>query len=278
MRRAGTLEEALVLLAQPPGTWRPFAGGTDLMVLLAAGMLRHQQFVSIWGIRELRRIDVADDTVHLGAATTYSDLLRHETLRREFPLLLAAAAETGGAANQNQGTLGGNIANASPAADTPPVLLAYDAELEIVSVRGRRVVPYHLFHTGYKQTDLAPDELITGIRLPRRGGWNGHYRKVGARRAQAISKVCFAGTLKAEDGRITDVRLAFASVAPTVIRATATEHMLRSAALDPERIERAAATLASELAPIDDIRSTATYRLRVAQNLLREFLEARSRA
>ena len=274
LRQAATLDEAVGLLADQPGTWRPLAGGTDVMVQLAAGALAHRQYVSLWGIRELRRIDVDADIVTLGALTTFSDILRHDVLRSEFPLLGRAAADTGGIANQNRGTIGGNIANASPAADTPPALLVYDAQLELTSVRGRRTVPYERFHTGYKQMDLAPDELITAVRLPRRRGWHQHYRKVGARRAQAISKVCLAGAALVEGGRIADIRLAFGSVAPTVVRAFGAEAILRGAAVGPEALERAGAALASELTPIDDVRSTAAYRRQVAVNVLGEFLEA----
>ena len=273
LRQAATLDEAVGLLADQPGTWRPLAGGTDVMVQLAAGALAHRQYVSLWGIRELRRIDVDADIVTLGALTTFSDILRHDVLRSEFPLLGRAAADTGGFANQNRGTIGGNIANASPAADTPPALLVYDAQLELTSVRGRRAVSYERFHTGYKQMDLAPGELITAVRLPRRRGWYQHYRKVGARRAQAISKVCLAAAALVESGRIADIRLALGSVAPTVVRAFGAEAILRGAAVGPEALERAGAALAGELTPIDDVRSTATYRRQVAVNMLGEFLE-----
>lgn len=274
LRKAATLDEAVGLLADQPGSWRPLAGGTDVMVQLAAGALAHRQYLSLWGIRELRRIDVDADGVTLGALTTFSDILRHGVLRSEFPLLGRAAADTGGVANQNRGTIGGNIANASPAADTPPALLVYDAELELTSHRGRRTVLYERFHTGYKQMDLAPDELITAVRLPRRRGWYQHYRKVGARRAQAISKVCLAAAARVESGRIADIRLAFGSVAPTVVRAFGAEEILRGAAAGPEARERAGAALASQLTPIDDVRSTAAYRRQVAVNVLGEFLEA----
>src|SRR5262245_21194409 len=226
LRKAATLDEAVGVLAAEPGVWRPLAGGTDVMVQLAAGPLAHRQYVSLWGIRELRRIDADAEVVTLGALTTFSDILRHEVLRSEFPLLGRAAADTGGIANQNRGTIAGNIANASPAADTPPALLVYDAELELVSVRGRRTVPYEQFHTAYKQMNLGPDELIAAVRLPRRRGWQQHYRKVGARRAQAISKVCFAAAALVESGRIADIRLAFGSVAPTVVRAFGAEATL----------------------------------------------------
>lgn len=274
LRKAATLDEAVGVLAAEPGVWRPLAGGTDVMVQLAAGTLAHRQYVSLWGIRELRRIDVDADVVTLGALTTFSDILRHEVLRSEFPLLGRAAADTGGIANQNRGTIAGNIANASPAADTPPALLVYDAELELASVRGRRTVPYEQFHTAYKQMNLGPDELIAAVRLPRRRGWQQHYRKVGARRAQAISKVCFAAAALVESGRIADIRLAFGSVAPTVVRAFGAEATLRGAGVGPEALGRAGAALLSELTPIDDVRSTAAYRRQVAVNVLGEFLQA----
>lgn len=273
LRNAATLDAALAMLAEDAGAWRPFAGGTDLMVQLAAGTLQHRQYVNVFGLQELRYIDAASDHVTLGGLTTFSDVLGSPTLRSEFPLLCRAASETGGIANQNRGTVAGNIANASPAADTPPALLVYGAELELASVRGRRVVAYDRFHTGYKKMDLAPDELIVAIRLPRTEGWIDHYRKVGARRAQAISKVCFAARARMDGVRVADVRLAFGSVAPTVVRAVKTESVLRGNSPDREAIDAAVQTLDSELAPIDDIRSTSRYRRRVAANLTIEFLQ-----
>jgi CO/xanthine dehydrogenase FAD-binding subunit len=275
MRRARSLGETVDLLAANPGSWRPFAGGTDLMVQLAAGVLAPGKFVNIWGIEELRRIEVTEDAVRIGALVTFTDVQRDATLRREFPLLCRAAAETGGIANQNRATLGGNIANASPAADTPPALLVYDAEIELASVRGSRRIPYAAFHTGYKTMDLQPDELIASVLVPRRtAGWVHQYRKVGARRAQAISKVCFAAAARVEGGFLADVRLAFGSVGPIVIRLDATERLLRQAGITPQAIAAAVESAASEIAPIDDIRSTARYRLRVAGNLVSEFLRS----
>jgi len=264
-------------MGREPGAWQPFAGGTDLMVLLEAGKLRHRRFLNIWKLAELRGIEVTGDHVTIGALTTYTEIRRHEILAREFPLLARAAAETGGVATQNRGTLGGNIANASPAADSPPALLVYDAELELVSPSGARWVVYREFHTGYKQLRLRPGELIRSIRLPRGQPWtNQFYRKVGTRRAQAISKVCFAAAAQAENGRISELRIALGSVAPTVLRATETENLLRGERASPALHQAAQKSLAREIAPIDDIRSTARFRLRVAQNLLAEFLELMS--
>jgi CO/xanthine dehydrogenase FAD-binding subunit len=274
LRPAGSLDAVLEMLAAEPGAWRPLAGGTDLMVQLAAGALKHRQFVSLWGLRELRHVTATPASVTIGGLTTFTDVLNNDLLRTGFPLLGRAATETGGIATQNRGTIGGNVANASPAADTPPALLVYDAELELVSVRGRRIVPYDRFHTGYKQMDLAADELVGGIRLPVRAGWVQHYRKVGARRAQAISKICFAAAARLEAGRIQDIRLAFGSVAPTVVRARSAEAALRGASIDQSSIDRASAALLQDLSPIDDIRSTASYRTAVAGNLLREYLSS----
>lgn len=273
LRVASSLPEALALLAEEPGEWQPFAGGTDLMVLLEAGKLSHRNFLSVSKLADLRGIEVTGDAVALGALTTYTEILEHPVLQAEFPLLCCAARETGSVATQNRGTLGGNIVNASPAADSPPALLVYDAEVELVSIRGARRLPYHGFHTGYKKMPLAPDELLRRIRLPRRAEtWRQYYRKVGTRRAQAISKVCFAGAALVEHGTIGDTRIALGSVAPIVLRAVKTEDTLRGALVSPSVISAAKDTLARDIAPIDDIRSTARYRLRVAQNLLEEFL------
>ena len=276
MQAPRDLPAALDRLAREPGIWKPFAGGTDLMVLLEAGKLPHRRFLSIWELRELQGIEVARDHVSIGALTTYTAIRSHEILAREFPLLARAAAETGGIATQNRGTLGGNIANASPAADSPPALIVYGAELELISASGSRWLPYREFHTGYKQMNLRPDELIRRVRLPRvkaHPGARHYYRKVGTRRAQAISKVCFAATGRAESRRIADVHIALGSVAPTVLRASETEKLLRGQSLTPSLLHAAQTALAREVAPIDDMRSTATYRHHVAGNLLAEFFE-----
>jgi CO/xanthine dehydrogenase FAD-binding subunit len=273
LRAPRDLSDALDLLAREPGAWRPFAGGTDLMVLFEAGLLAHKRFVSVWRLGELTGIEVTPEHVTLGALTTYTDVRRDEVLQREFPALCRAARETGGWAIQNRGTLGGNIANASPAADSPPALAAYGAQLELLSSAGARWIDYADFHTGYKQTALRADELIARVRLPRAvPGTVSYYRKVGTRRAQAISKVCMAATARVEGNRLAAARVALGSVAPTVVRCRRTEELLRDQSVDEKLIEAARAAIAEEIAPIDDVRSTAEYRLRVAQNLLEDFL------
>ena len=273
LRAPRDLGDALDVLAREPGVWRAFAGGTDLMVLFEAGLLAHKRFLSVWRLAELRGVEVTDEHVTLGALTTYTDVRRHELLRQEFPALCDAARETGGWAIQNRGTLGGNIANASPAADSPPALLAYGAQLELVSAAGARRIDYADFHTGYKQTVMRPDELVARVRLPRPPrGTASYYRKVGTRKAQAISKVCMAATARVEAGRVREARIALGSVAPTAVRCARTEEVLRDRTIDAELIAAARASLLNEIAPIDDVRSTADYRLRVAQNLLEDFL------
>ena len=275
LRAPDTLGEALALLSAEPGMWTPFAGGTDLMVLLEAGKLPEGRYLGLWKLSALRGIADRADEVQIGALTTYTEILEHPVLQREFPLLCRAASETGAVATQNRGTIGGNIANASPAADSPPALLVYDAELAIASPTGHRRVPYDRFHLGYKTMDLRPDELIVGVRLPKRpGAWTQYYRKVGTRRAQAISKVCLAATIRMDQDQhvIQDVRIAINSVAPTVIRARHVEDAVRGQQLTPELARAAEAALAADISPIDDIRSTKRYRLRVAQGLLAECL------
>lgn len=274
LKTPANLAEALRLFSDEPGVWRPFAGGTDLMVLLEAGKLTHTRFVSLWGLPELTGIESHDDQIIIGALTTYSQMQAHAALRAEFPLLCEAASWTGAVAIQNRGTLGGNIANASPAADSLPALLVYDAELELISANGSRVVPYNGFHTGYKTSVLRPDEVIKTIRLPRTtAGWRQHSRKVGTRKAQAISKVCLAAIARSENGVVQAIRLAFGSVAPTPLRATATEAVLKGQPINAVTIAAGRAALLNELKPIDDVRSTAEYRAQVAANLLVEFLE-----
>jgi CO/xanthine dehydrogenase FAD-binding subunit len=270
----GNLQVVLSLLADEPAQWLPIAGGTDVMVLYSAGKLPNRKLINIWSIPELRQIEVLPDRIRIGAACTYTHLRKDETVSREFPLLATAASWTGGIANQNRGTLGGNIANASPAADSLPALLVYDAELTLISVRGERRIPYRTFHTGYKKTALAADELIRDIALPRKFvGYTSHARKVGARKAQAISKVCLAALGQCAERVVRDVRLALGSVAPVPLRLQDTEQLLTGNKIELSLINAARKSVMNEIRPIDDIRSTARYRAAVAANLVAEFLE-----
>jgi CO/xanthine dehydrogenase FAD-binding subunit len=271
-----TLTEGLQIMKDEPGIWKPFAGGTDLMVLLEAGKLDHKRYLNLAHFSELRGVAAdSSEAVCIGALTTYTDILRSNILSTEFPLLSRAARETGSVATQNRGTLGGNIVNASPAADSPPALLVYNAELELVSFGMSRWVPYTAFHTGYKTMILRPEEIVARIRLPRNARrWRQSYRKVGTRKAQAISKVCFAGVCRLDNGGIAEARIAFGSVAPVPLRCYQLETLLAGERVRPALIEECRRKLAEEIDPIDDVRSSREYRKRVAQNLLEEFLTA----
>jgi CO/xanthine dehydrogenase FAD-binding subunit len=265
---------ALDLLASGEG-WRPIAGGTDLMVLFNAGKLPYLRLFSIRAIAGLRTIETLSGEMVLGAAVTYTQIRQDSTLRTEFPLLATAASWTGGIANQNRGTLGGNIVNASPAADSAPALLVYDAELVLLSRGGQRRIPYRDFHTGYKQMQILPDELLYQIRLPRHSARDAQYsRKVGTRRAQAISKVSLAAAARLHHGTIEDIRVAAGSVAPVPLRCYQTERLLAGRRITHDLIEQAQQTIRAEIAPLSDIRSTETYRSVVTANLLAEYLES----
>ena len=269
----GDLGAVLQLLAAEPGAWTPIAGGTELMVAFAAGRLASPKLVSLWGIPDLRAIEVTPQSVTIGAAATFLDLRRSAVISAELPLLARAASWIGSVANQGRATLGGNLVNGSPAADSSPALLAYDAEIEIVSVRGHRRVPYSAFHTGYKRNVLSPDELLYAIHVPRRFAHHARYlRKVGTRRAMAIAKVALGATILFESGVIREIRLGAASLAPFPTRLLKTEAALLGQSVTREAMQSAHRSLLSEINPIDDIRSTAEYRRRVALNLLDEFL------
>ena len=175
----GSLTAVLDLIASSPGQWTPIAGGTELMVAFAAGRLSAGKLVSLWGVKELRFIDTRPDQVIVGAGATFSDLRADTTIAAEFPLLDKASSWIGAIANQTRATLGGNLVNGSPAADSSPALLVYDAEVELVSVRGKRRMPYCEFHTGYKQNAMTADELMLAVHLPRRFSQHRQYlRKV----------------------------------------------------------------------------------------------------
>ena len=251
----------------------PIAGGTELMVAFAAGRLSAARLVSLWDIPDLRFVRETEESMVIGAGVTFLDLRRHTLLAAELPLLAKAAGWIGSIANQGRATLGGNLVNGSPAADSSPALLAYDAEIELVSVRGSRRIAYRDFHTGYKRNALAADELLYAVHVPRRFARHRQYlRKVGTRRAMAISKVALAATALVENEAVSEIRLAAASLAAFPVRLYRTEDALLGQRLTRETIAAARSALLAEALPIDDIRSTAEYRRRVAANLLEEFL------
>jgi len=269
----GSLAAVLELLADSPGEWTPIAGGTELMVAFASGKLGARKLVSLWGIPELRFIEIAPASIAIGAGTTFLDLRAHSGLAAELPLIARSASWIGSIANQGRATLGGNLVNGSPAADSSPALLVYDAEIEMVSRRGRRRIPYAEFHLGYKRNALAADELLYAVHVPTRfANHRQYFRKVGTRRAMAISKVALAATALLQADVIGEIRLAAASLAPCPTRLYRTEAALLGQRVTKKSIQVARRVLLAEAQPIDDIRSTAEYRRRVAVNLLEEFL------
>jgi xanthine dehydrogenase small subunit len=284
-----SLAEAYAILgetASPNGPTRPIAGGTDLMVQLAGEIgAPPARLIDLWRIDELRGITVEPSagpaghgSLVLGALTTYTDIRRAALCRELTPALVDAAASIGASQIQNRGTLGGNIANASPAGDTLPVLLALDASIVVGGRRGEREVPASSFWPAYRRTALGPDELVLRVRIPL-DGREARYRKVGTRRAQSISKVVMCLAWRDEHDATTlgprvwrDVRLGLGSVAPTPIRAPKTERLLEGARPTPEAADRAAEMLAREIEPIDDVRSTADYRRAVAARVLHRLI------
>ena len=275
---APSLSEVLAKLDSAPGRWTPIAGGTELMVAHAAGRLTSQKLISLWGLADLDFIRVTDESISIGGGVTFGQIRRHAVIASDFPLLSLAASWIGSIANQNRATIAGNIVNGSPAADAPPALLVYDAEIELISQSGSRRLSYADFHLGYKQSILQPDELVLALHLPRRFAKHKQYlRKVGARKAMAITKVAIAGTATVEEGIVTEIRIAAASVADRPLRMTAAENAVLGKKLSAQTNQSARAALLREVKPIDDIRSTAMYRKHVAANLLDEFLNELSR-
>ena len=269
-----TLDEAYGLLAAT--RHRPIAGGTDIMVQLTSGTEHPERMLDLWKLDALRGITAEPDltAITLGALSTYAEIRRSPVCREHLPALGEASATIGAAQIQNRGTLGGNVVNASPAGDTLPILLATDAEIILGSARGERAVRAGDFWLAYRKTALEPDELVLRVRIPLPRGRILRFRKVGTRRAQAISKVVMALAWREDGGVWRDVRLGLGSIADRPVRARETERVLEGAAPRRTTADHAAATVAAEVHPIDDVRSTASYRravtARVLHRLLRE--------
>lgn len=262
LRRARTLAGAIDILRSEPGTV-PLAGCTDVYVTLEFGGRPGTRFLDLSPLKALHRITLKDDMLSIGALATFTEVQASRLVRQRLPMLVEAARLVGGIQIQNRGSIGGNIANGSPAGDSLPVLAAADAVVVLHGPEGDRRVPFNNFYTGYRTSVRRADELIVAVEVPPVQGrqW---FRKVGTRAAQAISKVVFAGV------RAAAPRLALGSVAATVVRLPRTEAALAAG----QPLESALGLLAGEIAPIDDVRSTAAYRREVAANLVRQFWDA----
>jgi len=269
-----SLSEALSLLAAGAGAGlRPIAGGTDLMVQITGELAPPPaRILDIWHLDELRGIDIADGHLRIGALATYTQIRTSPLVREHLPALAECAATIGAAQIQNRGTIGGNVVNASPAGDTLPVLLATNAQILLTSESGERAVAASEFWPSYRVTARRADELVVGVRIPVPVGSQVRFRKVGTRRAQAISKVMMALAWREDGGVWRDVRVAVGSVAPTPMRAREPERVLEGAAPRETTADHAATTIASEVHPIDDVRSTADYRRVVTARILHRML------
>lgn len=272
--RPRSLDEAVRHLEGDPGLV-PVAGCTDLMVRGPEALHRMDRVIDLLGIPELRGIHEVDGALEIGAATTFTEIRGSAAVRTAFPALVDAAGQVGGWQIQNRATLGGNLANASPAGDSLPVLLALDAVVIAAGRQGLREIPYSAFHTGYRKTALEQGEIIVRIRLPYLpAGSIQAFRKVGTREAQAISKVVVALAGRVSDGRIADLRLAAGSVAAVPVRLRAAEEAVRGRAPGKEAADRAGREAAGEVQPIDDVRSTAEYRRFALERVVRRMVLA----
>ena len=266
------LEEALSRLADDPDLV-PIAGCTDLMVVDPATRVAMTRVLNLLEIDEIRGVEVAGDHLRLGAATTFTEIRDSAEIREHAPILAEAAAQIGGWQIQNRATIGGNLANGSPAGDSPPVLLALDASLVLARKGETREIPCTDFHVGYRKTALRPGELIAWIKIPRNEDrpWQ-RFRKVGARRAQAIAKVVVALAARRRGSKLTHVRIGAGSVAERPVRLRATEEILTGQKLSSALAEKAGRAASGEVTPIDDVRSTAAYRSYVLERVVRRLV------
>lgn len=271
----GSLDEALRLVADEATRGTLLAGGTDLMVQWEAGVRpAPPRVISVKSVRELRAISERPDCVEVGAAVTHWEIRTSGAVRKAAPSLSDACATVGGAQIQQLGTIGGSIANASPAGDIAPSLLVADATVVVASVRGERELPLVSFLKGYRMIDLAPDELIVRFRVPRipEGGREA-WRKLGPRAAQAISKVMGSYRGRLAKGVVESFAVALGSVAPTAVRLPAVEAFVRGKTLTRETVAEAGWIASKSIEPISDIRSTADYRRWVSGRIVEGFLE-----
>jgi aerobic carbon-monoxide dehydrogenase medium subunit len=268
--RPATIDEALALLAAHAPQVRVLAGGTDLVVRLKEGAERPARLLSLGRCTDLRTLREENAELVLGACLTHAELEASPLLRRHAPLLAHAAASVGSVQVRERGTVGGNVANASPSADAVVALRALEAVLVLRRAGGTRRVPLGEFARGPKSTVLAPDELLAEIRFPLPpDGESQSWHKIGPREALACAKLSLAFRARRENGVLRGVRIAWGGVAPTVVRSPGVEAILEGARPEPPVLAAAAAALERDITPIDDVRSDAWYRRRVAEALLR---------
>lgn len=266
-----SVDEALELLGSLGGGTQILAGGTDVMVQYLRGQIAPDHVIFIGDLDDELRGVSADGAIRIGALTPHRDLATHPTLRREMPGLVDAAAQVGGWQTQNVGTIGGNICNASPAADLPPTLLVANATVTLRGPKGERTVPLADFFLGRRLTQRQPDELLTSVQFPRAADATGEvYLKVGRRRAMEIAIVGMAMRLTFDERleTVLDARIAICAAAPRPFRAAEAERRLVGTRLDTWTLAEAGRLAAAASSPIDDIRASASYRTQVIASLV----------
>ncbi len=265
------LEDALSILSDMKGT--PVAGGTNILIDIRSQKENPPRLVALGDIDELRGIKVEKGRVVVGSRTTISDLLKSSQLLKTSPSVIDAAGQFAGQMVRNTGTMGGNIACASPAADLVPPLMSLDAEVRLASASGSRTVALRDYYQGYKQDVRGADELVTQV------SWNAlpqksvnRFYKLARRRGDAITVTGVAVTLSVSNGKCSKARIALGAVAPTAIRAEKAENMLEGQVLSETLIEAVATQAAAECSPIDDVRASADYRRHSVQMLTRRLI------
>lgn len=268
-----TLSQALTLLASADEQVRPLAGGTDVIVDVRGLRSNPDTLVALSGVEELRGIHQNNGSLHLGASTTASTLLRDPRLS-SYTALCEAAAVFANPMIRNLATVAGNLVSASPAGDLLPPLLALDAQVELASASGSRTMRLDEFFIGSRRTARQNNELVTELILPtQRAHTASAFYKLGLRQADAISLVSVAVWLERDGDAIRDVRIALGAVAPRPIRAARAEELLRGQPFTEALARQAGDTAVSECAPIDDLRASAAYRRRMVGVYVRRMLE-----
>ena len=264
-----TLDDLIKIYEENPGGYL-LAGGTDLGLVVTKQRKRLTPIISLAAIKELQKIEKNGDSVLIGSAVTYTDAL--PVLKEFFPAFEELVLRLGSRQIRNLGTIGGNIANASPIGDSPPALLALDAQVLLRSAQGQRILPLRDFFTGYRKTGLGPGEFIEAIRIPKlSSGQRFKIYKISKRFDQDISTLCAAIRLTVEGDKIQNVRVAFGGMAATPARALECEKTLEGRAFTEESFLKAAQCLEQDFQPMTDFRGSSRYRGLVAKNLMRKF-------
>lgn len=256
----------------PYGQLYFLAGGTDLLVVAKAGLIKPSTWFEISDIPELKGIEVKDGRVVIGSGVTHREINRSEVIRQYAPALAMACGDVGGPQIRARGTIGGNLGNASPAADGVTALYSLGTTVELACPRGRRSCPIEEFVLGPRRLAKELDEVIVAVSFPAREGMQGAWKALGQRKSLAISKVSLAVSAVKQDGAFSFVQVSLGSVGPTIVRPKRTEEVLQSAPLTEELIAQAQEVICQEVTPISDIRSTAEYRKAMCGVLLGDAL------